>query len=101
MGDRLGLPCLGTPGAVDFLANPQLPSVASMANPLGGPGRGSSLGSETHYVDSIHITHLSLRWVGVLSGSVNFDLLLVPSSDQNQAFTPLIIFLGNIFSGTG
>ena len=48
MGDRLGLPCLGTPGAVDFLANPQLPSVASMANPLGGPGRGSSLGSETH-----------------------------------------------------
>ena len=31
----------------DF-ANPQLPSVASMANPLGGPGRGSSLGSETH-----------------------------------------------------
>ena len=48
MGDHLGLPCLGTPGAVDFLANPQLPSVASMANPLGGPGRGSSLGSETH-----------------------------------------------------
>ena len=43
MGDHLG-----TPGAVDFLANPQLPSVASMANPLGGPGRGSSLGSETH-----------------------------------------------------
>ena len=29
MGDHLGLPCLGTPGAVDFLANPQLPSVAS------------------------------------------------------------------------
>ena len=48
MGDHLDLPCLGTPGAVDFLANPQLPSVASMANPLGGPGRGSSLGSETH-----------------------------------------------------
>ena len=43
MGDHLG-----TLGAVDFLANPQLPSVASMANPLGGPGRGSSLGSETH-----------------------------------------------------
>ena len=42
MGDRLGIP-----GAVDFLANPQLPSVASMANPLDGPGRGSSLGSET------------------------------------------------------
>ena len=33
---------------VDLLANPQLPSVTSMANPLDAPGRGSSLESETH-----------------------------------------------------
>ena len=71
MGDHLGLPCLGTPGAVDFLANPQLPSVASMANPLGGPGRGSSLGSETHPAFILFIICQSVspfvglvRWTG-------------------------------------
>ena len=40
--------CLGISGAVHFLANPQLPRVVSRANPLDGPGRGPSLGSETH-----------------------------------------------------
>ena len=48
--------CLDTPGAADFLADLQLPSVANMANPLDGPRRGSSLGSETHPEFFLYLT---------------------------------------------
>ena len=44
MGDLLGIS-----GAVDFLVSPQLPRVAIMGNPLGGPERGSSLSSKIHH----------------------------------------------------
>ena len=70
MGDRLGLPCLGTPGAVDFLANPQLPSVASMANPLGGPGRGSSLGSETHPAFILYQEYIALGCDNIIYNNI-------------------------------